>query len=297
MRLRQGFFREARYLAPNIFLTYRRVATYYYLAHQPLFLAMASVSFFKYQGTGNDFVIIDNRQSVFESGDSQLITRLCDHKFGIGSDGLILLKAHPEYDFEMIYYNADATRAGCGNGARCAVHLAHHLGVIQYEAYFVMEGQAYQARVEDTRVRIRMGDVAAVQTFSEGYLLHTGTRHFVRLVEGLSDYEVVGEGRRLRYDSRFAPEGANVNFVEVKNDEVNMRIYEKGVENETLSSGTGATAVALALAHSRKQTSPVIVHTRGGVLEISFTAMDSGSFTQVYMAGPAQMVFQGTVFV
>ena len=258
---------------------------------------MASLPFFKYQGTGNDFVIIDNRQSVFDSDDTALITRLCDRKFGIGSDGLILLKAHAEYDFEMIYFNADATRAGCGNGARCAVHLAHHLGIIEREAYFVMEGQAYQAQIEEDRVRIRMGDVTALQSFPEGTLLHTGTRHFVRLVEGLSDYDVLGEGNRLRHDPRFQPEGTNVNFVELKNNEVHMRIYEKGVESETLSSGTGATAVALALAHAQQQPSPVAVHTRGGVLEISFTALDSGSFTQVYMAGPAQMVFQGTVFV
>ncbi len=258
---------------------------------------MPVLPFFKYQGTGNDFVIIDNRQSVFDPGNAQLITRLCDRKFGIGSDGLILLKAHVEYDFEMIYFNADATRAGCGNGARCAVHLAHHLGIIEGEANFIMEGQTYRAQAEEDRVRIRMGDVTAVQSFPEGTLLHTGTRHFVRLVEGLPDYDVLGEGKRLRYDPRFQPEGANVNFVELKNNEVHMRIYEKGVENETLSSGTGATAVALALAHTQQQSSPVAVHTRGGVLEISFTALDSGSFTQVYMAGPAQMVFQGTVFV
>ena len=258
---------------------------------------MNSLAFFKYQGTGNDFVIIDNRQSVFDSGNSELITRLCNRKFGIGSDGLILLNAPAEHDFEMVYFNADATRAGCGNGARCAVHLAHHLGIIKSEAHFLMEGRVYQAQVEDNRVRIRMNEVSAVQTFPEGHLLNTGTRHFVRLVEGLSDYDVVGEGRRLRYDPRFRPEGANVNFVEVKNDEVHMRIYEKGVENETLSSGTGATAVALALAYARQRRSPVAVHTRGGILEISFVSLDSGSFAQVYMAGPAQMVFQGTVFV
>ena len=258
---------------------------------------MAGLPFFKYQGTGNDFVIIDNRQSVFALDNFPLITRLCDRKFGVGSDGLILLNAHPDYDFEMVYFNADATRATCGNGARCAVHLAHHLEIIRSEAHFVMEGSEYQAFMEDERIRLRVVDVPEVQTFPEGYLLNTGTRHFVRLVEGLSDYDVVGAGRGLRYDPRFAPEGVNVNFAKVKSNEVHMRIYEKGVENETLSSGTGATAVALALAHTQQRPSPVAVHTRGGILEISFTALDSGSFEQVYMAGPAQMVFQGTVFV
>lgn len=258
---------------------------------------MASLPFFKYQGTGNDFVIIDNRALVFDASDTKLITRLCDRKFGVGSDGLILLNASAEHDFEMVYFNADATRAGCGNGARCAVHLAHRLNIISHEAHFTMEGQAYHAQVEDSRVRIRMADVSIIETFPDGYLLHTGTRHFVRQVGGLSDYDVLGQGRPLRYDPRFQPEGANVNFVEVKSGEVHMRIYEKGVENETLSSGTGATAVALALANTQQQPSPVAVRTRGGVLDISFTKLDDGSFKQVYMAGPAQPVFQGTVFV
>jgi diaminopimelate epimerase len=258
---------------------------------------MADLSFFKYQGTGNDFVIIDNRQSVFGADNPELITRLCDRKFGIGSDGLILINPSAEYDFEMVYFNADATRAGCGNGARCAVHLAHRLNIVGREARFAMEGQAYRAYVEDSRVRIRMADVPRVEAFPDGYLLHTGTRHFVRLVAGLDDYDVVGQGRPLRYDPRFRPEGANINFVEADNQEVHMRIYEKGVEDETLSSGTGATAVALALAYARQQPSPVAVRTRGGVLDISFTKLDANSFTKVYMAGPAQMVFQGTVFV
>ncbi len=142
-----------------------------------------------------------------------------------------------------------------------------------------------------------MVDVPNVQKFAEGYLLNTGTRHFVRLVEGLSEYDVIGEGRRLRYDPRFQPAGANINFVDVKNGEVYMRIYEKGVENETLSSGTGVTAVALTLAHTRGLPSPITVHTRGGILDVSFERSDASLFTQVYMAGPAKMVFQGTVFV
>ena len=258
---------------------------------------MPTLPFYKYQGTGNDFTIIDNRESIFNTSNTELITRLCDRKFGVGSDGLILINIHAEYDFEMIYFNADATRSGCGNGARCAVHLAHHLGIILNETRFLMEGDVYVAYVENERIRIRMVDVPNVQKFAEGYLLNTGTRHFVRLVEELSEYDVVGEGRRLRYDPRFQPVGANINFVEVKNDGVHMRIYEKGVENETLSSGTGVTAVALTLAYTHQLPSPIAVHTRGGILNISFDRSDHSLFTQVYMAGPAEMVFQGTVFV
>ena len=260
-------------------------------------LAMTSLPFFKYQGTGNDFTIIDNRESTFDFNHTALITRLCDRKFGVGSDGLILLNPHPTYDFEMVYFNADATRASCGNGARCAVHLAHHLGIVSGEAHFVMEGDEYQAYVEDDRIRISMVDVTDVQSFSEGHLLNTGTRHFVRVVEELSEYDVVGDGSKLRYDPRFQPVGANINFVELREDGVHMRIYEKGVENETLSSGTGVTAVALTLAATHNYASPITVHTRGGTLDVSFVRSGPTSFTQVYMAGPAEMVFQGTVFV
>ena len=258
---------------------------------------MTSLPFFKYQGTGNDFTVVDNRQSIFDPTNTDLITRLCDRKFGVGSDGLILLETHPEYDFEMIYFNADATRSTCGNGARCVVHFAHHLGVITHETRFVMEGDEYRAFVEDNLIRIRMVDVSEVQVFPEGYLLNTGTRHFVRIIENLAEFDVVEEGRKLRYDTRFQPVGANVNFVEVTPDGVHMRIYEKGVENETLSSGTGVTAVALTLAYVEDIPSPVTVHTRGGTLTISFERSGPVSFGQVYMAGPAKMVFQGTVFV
>lgn len=257
---------------------------------------MSTLSFFKYQGTGNDFTIIDNRKSVFDISNTSLITRLCDRKFGVGSDGLILLQNHDEYDFEMVYFNADATRATCGNGARCAVHLAHHLGIISSQARFTMEGDEYVALVENDRIRIGMVDVSEIEAFPEGYLLNTGTRHFVRVINALAEYDVVSEGRTLRYDSRFQPVGTNVNFVEVKEGEAHMRIYEKGVENETLSSGTGATAVALTLAHTQHFISPITVHTRGGILIVSFERSRPDSFTQVYMAGPAEMVFQGTVF-
>ena len=258
---------------------------------------MSSLRFFKYQGTGNDFVMIDNRESLFNRSDTTLIARLCHRKFGVGADGLILINTHSEYDFEMVYFNADATRSTCGNGARCAVHLAHRLGIIEKETRFIMEEDEYKAYIEDDLIRIRMVDVPQIQTFPEGYLLNTGTRHFVRLVEKLSEYKVVEEGRQLRYDPRFQPIGANINFVETKDGDVHMRIYEKGVENETLSSGTGVTAVALTLACLQDLPSPVAVHTRGGILNVAFERSGPTSFTQVYMAGPAKMVFQGTVFV
>ena len=258
---------------------------------------MRLLKFYKYQGTGNDFVMIDNREAVFETENHALITRLCDRKFGIGADGLILLNLHPEYDFEMVYYNADATLSMCGNGSRCAVHLAHHLGMIGEESTFLAADGVHQASIKDDLIYVKMNDVNGIEKIENGYFLNTGTRHFVSIVENLSELDVFNEGRKIRYAAHFQPEGTNANFLEFDGSKVNMRIYEKGVENETLSSGTGVTAVALVAASLKNLQSPVKVNTRGGELQISFEPTGKGKFRDIYMAGPAEMVFEGTVFV
>lgn len=253
--------------------------------------------FYKYQGTGNDFVIIDNREQVFDIHDQARIIRLCDRKFGVGADGLISLQTHPECDFEMIYFNADATPAMCGNGSRCAVDLAHRLGMAGTSTRFWATDGMHEAFIKEGLVYIKMVNVDEVQVLEDGYFLNTGTRHFVRLVSQLASWNVAEEGKRIRYDARFKPEGTNANFAEIVDGAVHMRIYEKGVENETLSSGTGATAVALALAAAKDVKSPVEVHTRGGLLSVSFKRTGADVFRDVYMSGPAEMVFEGMVCV
>lgn len=258
---------------------------------------MHLLKFYKYQGTGNDFVMIDNREQFFDTENLALITRLCDRKFGIGADGLILLNLHPEYDFEMVYYNADATLSMCGNGSRCAVHLAHKLGMIQQETIFLAADGVHQASLKDDLIYVKMNDVDTITHVEDGYFLNTGTRHYVRLVENLSDFDVFAQGKKIRYSDAFQPEGTNANFIEFDGNEVSMRIYEKGVENETLSSGTGVTAVALVAASLKNLSSPVKVNTRGGELQISFERKEKQIFSNIYMAGPAVMVFEGTVFV
>lgn len=258
---------------------------------------MNKLTFYKYQGTGNDFVIIDNREEVFDASCSPLITRLCDRKFGIGADGLILINHSENYDFEMVYFNADATPAMCGNGSRCAVHLAHRLGIIGDRAEFIAEDGPHQAFIKDGQIHIRMVDVYDVQVLGDGYFLNTGTRHFVRPVYNLAAYDVVGVGKNIRYEERFQPQGTNANFTEIINNIVHMRIYEKGVEDETLSSGTGVTAVALALSKAENISSPITISTRGGQLSVSFDRTDDDHFANVYMIGPAEMVFEGTIFV
>jgi diaminopimelate epimerase len=258
---------------------------------------MRLLKFYKYQGTGNDFVMIDNREQIFDTENHALITRLCDRKFGIGADGLILLNLHPAYDFEMVYYNADASLSMCGNGSRCAVHLARHLGMIQKQTTFIAADGVHKASIEDGLIYVKMNDVTGIESVENGYFLNTGTRHYVREVEKLSEFDVFNEGRKIRYDDAFQPEGTNANFIEFDGNEVSMRIYEKGVENETLSSGTGVTAVALVAASLKNLQSPVKVKTRGGELQISFEQIGKDKFRNIYMAGPAVMVFEGTVFV
>ncbi|MDF9798187.1 diaminopimelate epimerase [Catalinimonas alkaloidigena] len=258
---------------------------------------MNTMHFYKYQGTGNDFVMIDNREGKFPQHDEKLIQRLCHRKFGIGADGLILLQDHDEYDFEMIYYNADATTSMCGNGSRCAVHLAHHLGMIGKHSQFYAEDGFHEARIEGEQIHIRMVDVVGIEEVESGYFMNTGTRHYVRFVEDLTDYDVMGVGKKIRYHEAFVPQGTNASFVEMKGDEVHMRIYEKGVENETLSSGTGVTAVALTVAKVKGLASPITINTQGGILQVSFRQLKDNFYTDIYMIGPAVMVFEGTVFV
>ncbi|MEM6843158.1 MAG: diaminopimelate epimerase [Bacteroidota bacterium] len=261
---------------------------------------MDSLHFYKYQGAGNDFVMFDNREGIFPSQDITLISRLCDRRFGVGGDGIILINPHAEYDFEMVYHNADGSVAMCGNGARCAVHLANHLGIIGIETTFLAHDGVHKAQIKGDQVTVNLSDVSWIDSYEDGYFLDTGTRHFVRVLpknQLLSDYDVIAEGKKIRYDERFMPAGTNASFVQQTNGQVQMRIYERGVENETLSSGTGITAVALALAYAEDRKSPIVVQARGGNLKITFEQLETGKFTQVFMTGPAVMVFEGTVFV
>ena len=195
---------------------------------------MKKIHFYKYQGTGNDFVMVDDRGGSFPQSDTTLIQRLCDRKFGVGGDGLILLKDHETHDFEMVYYNADATTSMCGNGSRCAVHLAHHLQMIGKHCQFYAEDGPHHATIDDQGlIHVGMIDVAEIKEMEGGYFLNTGTRHYVRPVKSLSDFDVVGEGKKIRYAQAFMPQGTNASFVEMSGEQVHMRIYEKGVENET----------------------------------------------------------------
>ena len=253
------------------------------------------ISFYKYQGTGNDFVMIDNRKLTFPATDDQLIKGLCDRRTGIGADGLILLQDHPDYDFEMVYFNADGRLGSmCGNGARCTVRFAKQLGVIEDVAYFLAADGEHQATIERDQIQLKMGDVTEVERIGDDYFLNTGSPHYVRFVDDVQELDVYDGGRAIRYSVRFEEKGTNVNFVERLSDsQVYVRTYERGVEDETLSCGTGVTACAL-VAGLEGAESPVSVKTPGGNLQVSFEQYGPG-FRYIYLIGPAKMVFSGTV--
>ena len=263
------------------------------------------MQFHKYHGTGNDFVVIDDRARAFDAADQARIAHLCHRRFGIGADGLMLLREKAGYDFEMAYFNADGRPGSmCGNGGRCLVAFARFLGVVADRARFLAVDGPHEARVEpDGTVRLKMQDVAAPRPAGVGQehgdeFLDTGSPHHVRfLPAGLAELDVFAAGRALRYGATYGAAGANINFVEIPADPAHLwpvRTYERGVEAETLSCGTGVTAVALA-ASARGGASPVRLRTPGGELEVAFQQRPGGGFAEVWLSGPAVHVFEGTL--
>jgi diaminopimelate epimerase len=256
-----------------------------------------TLPFFKYQGTGNDFVMIDDRQGHFPVGQAR-ISQLCHRRFGIGADGLILLQSHPEYDFRMVYFNADGTEGSmCGNGGRCTVRFAHDLGIIQDSTRFMAVDGEHLASVCEEDIFLKMQDVKAVEQHAEYDFLNTGSPHYVTFLSELKDLDVYEKGFQIRYaDEWVARGGTNVNFVEVLDPEnLFVRTYERGVEDETYSCGTGVTACALA-AHLRYGIQdPVNIRTLGGALRVSFTPQGNGAFDNIYLIGPAKRVFEGQI--
>lgn len=254
------------------------------------------IPFFKYQGTGNDFIIIDNRLGNFRKNDTKLVALMCDRKFGIGADGLILLETDPKADFKMVYFNADGNESSmCGNGGRCLVAFAGKLGIINKSATFDAIDGIHQAQLlAKDYVKLKMKDVDNITLSQEAVFLDTGSPHHVAFVEGLADFDVFEKGKALRY-GKYGPEGANINFVEQTGPDIfSVRTYERGVENETLSCGTGVTAVALAAFATQKTFSnEVTLQTPGGSLKVHFTKTGQG-FENVYLEGPATLVFKGT---
>lgn len=253
------------------------------------------ITFYKYQGTGNDFVMIDNRDLSFPKQDTELINKLCDRRFGIGADGLILLENDDNLDFKMVYYNADGNESTmCGNGGRCLVAFANFLGVIKDKAAFNAVDGLHNATINGDIVSLQMIDVAEVKEKENYSFLDTGSPHHVQLVPNVKDFDVFTEGKKIRY-GLYGAAGSNVNFVTKINEGYEVRTYERGVEDETLSCGTGVTAVALAMHKSGNTSATKIpIKAMGGNLEISFTVEEDG-YKNIFLTGPAKQVFKGEI--
>lgn len=257
------------------------------------------IKFFKYQGTGNDFIIIDNRDFSYEGFSQEEIRFLCDRHFGIGADGLMLLQYNQKYDFEMKYYNSDGNESTmCGNGGRCIVHFASKINLIQEKCHFLAIDGVHVAEINGDMVKLKMSDVKGIQKVGDSYFLNTGSPHHVQFVDHVENYDVFQEGRRIRNNEKYRGAGTNVNFVSVKKDMLLVRTYERGVENETLSCGTGVTASAIATAfHLGKVESPYRISTPGGKLKVYFDQETPKRFNNIWLEGPANFVFHGEVLM
>ncbi|MDR6843831.1 diaminopimelate epimerase [Flavobacterium granuli] len=258
------------------------------------------LEFYKYQGAGNDFVMIDNRSGFFPKENTQLIAHLCDRRFGIGGDGLILLENDSDTDFKMVYYNSDGNQSSmCGNGGRCLVAFAKDLNVITNETTFIATDGLHHASFEDNGlVSLQMIDVPTIDIKKDHSFLNTGSPHHVQMVEDLEHYNIKEKGAAIRYGELYGAAGSNINFVKkIDNTTFRLRTYERGVEDETLACGTGATAVAIAMnATGQTNATAININVEGGKLVVSFDKDQTG-FTNVFLKGPAEFVFKGTIEV
>jgi diaminopimelate epimerase len=254
------------------------------------------VSFEKYQGTGNDFVMLDNRNGHFDELTIETIQYLCNRKFGIGADGLIWVKHHPTLDFEMRYFNADGSRSFCGNGARCAVKFAQSLNMFSTECRFLAIDGEHYAFESNNQIHLQMADVDNINQLNDAWILDTGSPHYVEFCNTLGAKNIVEYGKEIRYSPQFKEKGINVNLVAEMAEGISMETYERGVEDETLSCGTGATAAAIVFAQKKALIGEfkISVQVKGGQLAVSGRVQDN-RFTDLFLIGPATKVFHGEI--
>lgn len=259
------------------------------------------IYFEKFQGTGNDFIILDNRENQYSCLTTGQMSLLCNRRFGIGADGLMLLNIVAGYDFEMKYFNADGNPGSmCGNGSRCLVKFANQLRVIKSSCRFLAVDGEHLARINDNNtVSVKMRDVEGIQKRKGDFILDTGSPHYVSFVSNIESIDAVEKGKEIRYSKEFENKGINVNFVEYEtdSDEISVRTYERGVENETLSCGTGVTASALVCFHNERGYNNVNVHTPGGTLTVEYDRVNDHKFENIWLTGPAEKVFEGIIVI
>jgi len=258
------------------------------------------IQFWKYHGAGNDFIMLDNRSSLYSALNASKIAFLCDRHFGIGADGLIMLENDGEADFYMRYFNSDGNESTmCGNGGRCVALFARDLGLVSEKAVFkAVDGIHHAIFVTQTTVRLKMSDVMAPKKLSDKrYTVNTGSPHFVMFVDDVETIDVNNLGAKIRYDKSISDQGVNVNFCTIENQQIKIRTYERGVENETLACGTGCVASAISAFFSGLIfEKPIQLQTRGGQLIVDFEN-DNQDFTNVYLTGEAKKVFYGEILL
>lgn len=256
-----------------------------------------TLEFYKYHGTGNDFILISDLESGFPGEDTELIRHLCERRFGIGGDGLILIRKDPDTDFRMVYYNSDGKEGSmCGNGGRCAVAFAYHMGLCGQTATFhAIDGTHVAKIIRPEYIQLKMQPVSGISIKKDHYELDTGSPHYVTFVDQVETVDVYKTGRKIRLSNAFRAEGINVNFVEKGPDRLFVRTYERGVENETWSCGTGVVAAAIcASLQDPSGKSSYDIRTRGGDLSVSFLREGDNRFRNIILEGPAEFVYQGT---
>lgn len=257
------------------------------------------IHFSKYQGAGNDFILLDNRDGRYNELSLPVIQHLCDRKFGIGADGLIKINAHSTLDFEADYYNADGSKSFCGNGGRCAVSFCNDIGINVVSTTFLGFDGEHKALFKDDIIQLEMIDVNQINKVGNDFELYTGSPHYIHFSNQIQDFDIYNFGKNIRYSETYTAEGINVNVVEeIGNDNLFVRTYERGVENETLACGTGVTAAALTYAkiNNKIGDNHISVKVMGGELAVRFH-YDGNHFTDVWLIGPGTFVFKGEIDV
>ncbi|MEO7264776.1 MAG: diaminopimelate epimerase [Ferruginibacter sp.] len=256
------------------------------------------IKFYKYQGTGNDFIILDNRENEYSGLSAKQVKSLCHRRFGVGADGLMMMNKLEGYDFEMIYFNSDGNPSSmCGNGGRCLVRFAYQMGLHKYTYQFLAVDGIHEAEIDiNNIIRLKMQDVNDLEEHATYAVLNTGSPHLVRFANDILNVDVVESGRDIRNSKKYMKDGINVNFVEtIGEDKIFVRTYERGVEDETLSCGTGVTAAAIVNAHNNRGFNRVEVQTPGGNLSVEYTKIDDKNFNNIWLCGPAELVFTGEI--
>ena len=253
------------------------------------------IEFFKYQGTGNDFIIIDDRKNIFNEKDNNLISSLCERKMGIGADGLILLRNDRDYDFNMVYFNSDGYESSmCGNGGRCIISFAQTLNIIENKTLFKAIDGLHEGLILNEVIKIKMNEVSKIRKIDNGLMMNTGSPHYIEIVNDLEKINIEKRGKEINCSRFFSKDGVNVNFVQA-NQDIYMRTYERGVNSETLSCGTGAVAASIALNHmSLVKDNTIQINTRGGSLQVSFE-LENGNYHNVWLSGEVDLVYVGEI--